>query len=386
MRIVPYTGELPQIVLFMDSDSLVERCDKSLAGDTFSHLPDISRESPHAFLHNDEQCIGDCELRGLLKECIARLESETIIDVEMFDGGFGRLLRLRFLGSAGNENSQAFAILHVVDITAGREVTHSLLDTNRRLGVLFKEKESELSVSEEKNVEHCENLRDMNRHLKMLSTRLIMAQEQERNRISSDLHDGVGQHLSLSKYCLEQAIEEAGLRPDKSGLDDALKRTLRHLESSVQEVRRISRNLKPSMLEEFGLVATLELLVHEFIDAHSTISATIDIRSADSKVPTEKAVAVMRILQEATNNVSRHAAATAVVFDIAIERDTISMEISDNGVGFEPATRDFSATNRTRYGINNMIDRARSSGGIFEISSKPDEGTTIRVNWPGSTK
>jgi signal transduction histidine kinase len=381
IRAVPYSGSLPQIVLYLSVDQDVCKCDKSLAGDTFGALADISRTSIHDFLHKGRDCGGNCELRQILNTCVARLESESIVEVELYDQFFDRLLRLRFLSLKNPEDGQNIATLHVIDITAGREVTNSLLHTNKQLGVLFHEKEYALTVSEEKNSQHRERLRDMDRLLKTLSTRLIIAQEQERNRISNDLHDGVGQHLSLARYSVGQACDKATGVELSETMTQILNRTLHHIDSSVQEVRRITRNLKPSMLEEFGIVATLELLIHEFECAHSDISIRANIQSVPSEPPADRSVAIMRILQEAINNISKHSGASQVVFDIDFRNHVATMKISDNGQGFDTAMRGTIDQSKTMYGLANMRDRARSTGGEIEINSAPGKGTTIDVRW-----
>lgn len=373
-----FAGELPQIVLYLSPDLQVVRCDKSLAGSTFALMPDICRSSAHEYLHGHVRCNGNCDFEHVLIECAERLVNESIVEVEAYDRVLGRLLRLRYVRPVDRDANEADSILHVIDITEGREVTHSLQDTNRQLKKLFAKKEYELSVSKERS---SEQLRDMGAHLKSLSSRLIMAQEQERNRISSDLHDGVGQHLSLARYNVEKVQQLAGETSVDVEMLAPLVAIMRHVDESIQEVRRITRNLNPSMLEEFGIVATVELLIHEFVSSHADISAKTTINASEVELPAERSVAIIRIIQEALNNISKHSKATRVDMAITIHRKGVLLVLTDNGVGFN--LDDYKATEPSvmKYGLANMHDRARSTGGSIVIDSRPGSGTKVEAAW-----
>ncbi len=224
-------------------------------------------------------------------------------------------------------------------------------------------------------------LRHSQGELQRLSDQLITIQETERQRIAADLHDGLGQSLSLIKLSLEDAARQA----DESapGVAEALRRLLPKVKGTLVEVRRISMDLRPSTLDDLGLLATLSWFFREFEEHCRTIKVERDCTIQESEVPGPLKISLFRILQEAVNNIVKHAEATLIRVSLKRDGDLLRMTIEDNGKGFDPAERAIRPTPEGGgLGLRGMKERARLSGGTLTVESAPGEGARINIWWP----
>jgi len=213
----------------------------------------------------------------------------------------------------------------------------------------------------------------------LLQTRLveqsIAAREDEQRRISRDLHDGIGQTLTSIRLGL-RVVEEAG----DAATAQATARELRRMVVGAQdEVRRMVRNLRPSVLDDVGLVPALKQLVDEAVAAHG-----IDVRlhvdsAAGDRFPDAVETALYRILQESLANLVKHSAARTA--EVVLRRDArgLALSIADDGRGFDPAATSKGAE---RFGMIGMRERTALLDGTFEVSRGPSGGTIVRVSIP----
>jgi signal transduction histidine kinase len=199
-------------------------------------------------------------------------------------------------------------------------------------------------------------------------TSVIDGQEQERQRLSRELHDGLGQHILAIKMKLERA-EKASPELKQQIIDEA--KNL--LTSASREVVNMSENLMPPVLTQFGLISAIENLCEE-IRSNKDISIAFRFNEIPENCDNNTKIYLYRIVQEALNNIVKHAEATKVDVDFSYEDNSIRLTIADNGNGFDPEQK-----RKTGNGIYNMNDRAEILGGIFLISSTPGKGTTIEV-------
>jgi len=206
--------------------------------------------------------------------------------------------------------------------------------------------------------------------LKHLSREVLMAQEEERARVSRDLHDELGQLLTASR--IELGLFEkraAGVGPDAR---DAMHNAVALVEKAADELRRICRGLRPPLLDDLGLEPAVRLLVREFEDRTGIAShLQMSIDEAQPELPKELSLCAYRIVQEALNNVSRHSEASAV--DIALSRSPgeLVLSVRDNGKGFDPAELGQGC------GIAGMRERAGLVNGAVEIYSARSQGTRV---------
>jgi signal transduction histidine kinase len=204
-----------------------------------------------------------------------------------------------------------------------------------------------------------------------------LARLEERERISMDLHDGViqsiyavGLHLEDLSGRLPGGAEE--LKPDiETAMDD--------LSKVIKDIRSYIFDLRPQLSEVDDLPAALVQLVEHF-RANTLVTITLEISDPfESGGGEAEAMALFHIAQEALNNVSKHANATSVAVRLNSSPKYVSLEVEDNGTGFEVPGEGISGA---RHGLRNMRDRARSAGAKLSFESSPGRGTTVRVNLP----
>jgi PAS domain S-box-containing protein len=219
-----------------------------------------------------------------------------------------------------------------------------------------------------------EALRESEQRLRFLTSQLLSAQERERKRISMELHDELGQSLAVLKLQI-RAIER-GLGDDQQDLREGCLELLLYLDGVIDDVRRLSRDLSPAILEDLGLQSALKYLING-VSKHYTVSQAFEVEDLDQLFPAEAQIIIYRIFQECLTNISKHAGATEVSVAVQEHNSLISLMIEDNGAGFDPAqvlTR--RATGRG-LGLAALDERARMLGGTLEIRSQSGAGTRM---------
>jgi len=226
-----------------------------------------------------------------------------------------------------------------------------------------------------------EALHESEEELRHLSSQLLKVQEHERKRISRELHDSIGQSLTAIKFGLENVRNQ--VPPDAREASVELLATLIPLvQQASEEVRRIHMDLRPSMLDDLGILATINWLCREFqvIYAGIRIEKQVDIEEKD--VPQPLKIVIFRILQEALNNVAKHSDADLVRLHFRKTRDTIGLTIRDNGCGFHMQDVRPMEGAKKGFGITSMRERTELSGGTFAIKAALGAGTVVEASWP----
>jgi PAS domain S-box-containing protein len=222
-------------------------------------------------------------------------------------------------------------------------------------------------------------LEESRRQLRALAGRLINAEEQERKRLSRELHDDLSQKLALLAFDTDSLV----LTPPSSV--DEIKEPLRGLRKRIVElsndVRHISHQLHPTVLEDLGLAAALRELCEEF-SAREGIEVVFEQETVPQALPVEIASCLYRIAQEALHNVMKHAQASQVRLGVSGGVEGIQFYIHDNGVGFDTKA----TLPRRGLGIVSMTERVLLVGGEFSIHSQPGQGTEVRVFVPRPTE
>lgn len=225
-----------------------------------------------------------------------------------------------------------------------------------------------------------EALRKSDKELRILSNQLLSAEEKERKRIARELHDSIGQALSAIKFSVENALLE--LRTTTHSIDlEFLESVIPLTQKTIEEVRRIVKDLRPSILDDLGIMATIGWFRREFqaVYAGIRIETIIDIEEND--VPPHLKTAIYRIMQEALNNVAKHSRADLVNLHLRKTIAGLELSIRDNGRGFNLDKTMALKTSRRGFGLASMRERAELSGASFEINSAAGQGTQIRVAW-----
>ena len=220
-----------------------------------------------------------------------------------------------------------------------------------------------------------ERLKKSHEQLRALSVYLQHVREDERIRISRQVHDELGQALTGLKMDLYWLASR--LPKQLRAVRDKTKTMSAHIDSTIQTVRRISTELRPGILDDLGLVAALEWQAAEF-QKRNGIKCEVVSEVAEPILEEELNTAFFRIFQESLTNVLRHANATRIDVRIWEESGNLLMEIRDNGRGISESDW----TNTRSIGVLGMRERASLLGGELTITGAPDQGTTVRVRIP----
>ena len=215
--------------------------------------------------------------------------------------------------------------------------------------------------------------------LRALTHRVVQAQETERGSVALDLHDNITQML-CAILARSQALANRLTGCDGSPKQDALK--LRDmLGTAAEEVERISRNLRPSVLEHLGLAAVLRATGTEFAE-RTGVAVKVTCVKLTARLPINTEMALFRILQQALTNVERHAHARHVTVSLTQSGECVQLIITDDGVGFDPDLPSARRNGNDALGVLGMRERATFAGGDFKIKSVPGAGTEIEVLIP----
>jgi PAS domain S-box-containing protein len=213
------------------------------------------------------------------------------------------------------------------------------------------------------------------RHLQALSAHLHSVREQEQARIAREIHDELGQALTGLKFELSRLGH--GARELPGGVADTLTALCGRVDETIHNVRRISSELRPAILDDLGLVAAVEWHVEEF-EKRTGIRCTFKAPAQRFEVDPDRGIALFRICQETLTNAARHARATAVRVVLAKAGDHVVLEVRDNGSGIPQAA----LTDVKSLGLLGMRERARAFGGRVVIQGARGRGTVVRVEIP----
>ncbi|MFS0787772.1 histidine kinase [Shouchella sp. 1P09AA] len=208
--------------------------------------------------------------------------------------------------------------------------------------------------------------------------KIIEAQEEERGRLSREIHDGPAQMMAnvmLHSELIERIYQEKGIH-------EALKeiRGLRKMvRSSLAEVRRIIYDLRPMALEDLGLIPTLRKYLENIEERHG-LTVHFKHLGIETRLEQHFEIAVFRLIQEAVQNAIKHASPTEVLVKIEMKRNNVMVVIKDDGVGFNPSTKKDSS-----FGIIGMKERVNMLNGAITIQSEIEQGTNILIQLPVTT-
>ena len=241
-----------------------------------------------------------------------------------------------------------------------------------KLGKAFNDMSASLAKREEA-------LRDSERKLRSLSSQLLKAQERERKRLSIELHDELGQALALLKHRLRSIHKK--LQEDQALLRAECEDTNQYVDQIIDNVRRLSKDLSPSTLEDLGLSSALRWLIEDFGRRHS-MHTSLDMGDIDHLFSQEAQTNLYRVFQEALTNISKHAEASHVSFVVEKKDSSVCFRMEDNGKGFDVnQVREMQSFERG-MGLAAMEERVRMLGADLDLRSKEGVGTTMSFTIP----
>jgi len=346
---------MAQLICLVDGTGRLTHANRTLERWRLGEVEWVKGIDLHEVVH--KRCRdSNCYLRQLWQRNSTALAKDGRAECSVWDPLLERHFEIRIqmpLQDAGVDSENFFAVVVFDDVTAAK----ASQDQNKRA--------AELTQNE----------------LWRLSAQHLTIQESERRRIAADLHDGLGQTLSLVKMSIEEAARSA-----KSGAEGkaaaALERLGPTIKSALAELRRMSMNLRPTTLDDLGILATLSWYAREFEAACPSIKLEREINVKESDISELLKITIFRIVQEATSNALKHAEADRIKVSLELEQGALELSIRDNGRGFDANAaakgRDF----HHGLGLQSMKERAELSGANYEFQSAPGKGTSIRVRWP----
>jgi signal transduction histidine kinase len=194
-----------------------------------------------------------------------------------------------------------------------------------------------------------------------------------------ELHDELGQALSVMK--IQVRIVERGLGDEREASREECERLLATIDHVIAEVRRLSLNLSPTVLEDLGLTSALQWLITGFAQ-NLAVKVTSEIAPIDDVFPAPFRIVIYRVIQEALTNIARHARADRVAVIISRLADGVDFLVEDNGVGFDGELNGRDHQTAMGFGLTTMQERVRMIGGRFELWSQKGRGTRVAFSVP----
>jgi PAS domain S-box-containing protein len=283
---------------------------------------------------------------------------------------------------------QAIAIIR--DVTSERVAQRILSSSKEKLEETLRERNLELSRANEalraeirRSQKIQEELRSSKEELKRLSASLLSTGERERKELAREIHDSLGQILAAAKFSIERALWDLSQNTGGKTASGILRDAVAMVQGAIEEVRRIQMDLRPAVLDDLGLVATLNWFCREFQKVYGKIEVEKRILLKEEEVPEGLKIVIFRVLQEAMNNVAKHSMADKVEVSLYMEGSELVLSVRDNGIGMRVSGGALDATSFGRgMGVVSMRERVELSGGKFTLKSDPGQGTHVEARWP----
>jgi signal transduction histidine kinase len=224
-------------------------------------------------------------------------------------------------------------------------------------------------------------LKASKRQLKTLSSKLVDAQEAERRRVARELHDGVGSSLSALKFSVEHWFEKQS-RLDKAGCPSP-DQIVAAIQQIIEEVRRVSQNLHPSILDDLGLATAVRSFCRQQRENQPGLDIDAGVSVDEQLLDKRRRLVIYRMVQECATNAIRHGKADRIRISLTLQdNEEILLEVRDNGEGFDVEAIWDRLESHAGIGLTSMKERAELTGGRLSIDSKVGKGSVILCRWP----
>jgi two-component system sensor histidine kinase DegS len=246
---------------------------------------------------------------------------------------------------------------------------------------LRKEREHriQLEAAQQEQQRVTEELKVMQQNLRFYLQQATQAQEEERKRISHELHDDTIQALIVLSRQLDALSSDKGLSEENRL---RLEKLWQQTDNILRGVRRLSQDLRPAALDRLGLLPALEWLASN-VTEYSGIATDVNVVGKERHLSEEAAIALFRITQEALRNVWRHSSATSAEIRVEFDESKTMITVNDNGKGFDLPQNMGDLAKNGKLGLTGMHERAQLVGGTLTVKSQPGKGTSITVELPG---
>jgi PAS domain S-box-containing protein len=228
--------------------------------------------------------------------------------------------------------------------------------------------------------ERTAELAKANEALRQLSIRLLSTQEEERKRVAGELHDSIGACLSGIKFKVESSLQQMGKTHNR--MTESLKTIIPVIQEGIEDCRRMQQDLRPSMLDDLGLLPTLSWFCRRYQTIYTGIKVELEQTLEERDIPNSLKIVIYRVTQEGMNNIAKHSKADLVHLFLRKMDGGIELVLEDNGQGFDLKKVLGSEGTKRGLGLTSMRERIELSGGSFTIESAKGKGTIIRASWP----
>ncbi|MBI3776650.1 MAG: hypothetical protein HY273_14105 [Gammaproteobacteria bacterium] len=384
---------LPQLVLLLDAAGCVVRANFTVEEWNLSSVSSVHGKTIHELLH--PACTDAvCALRDKWGEAWNSVRDGVDFRYEIDDKILARFVEIQVRPIIAERkkylragSSHAVAIVH--DISELKRAEEAARELSNELDLRVKMRTHELHAVNRRLVCEIEQhqrtviaLLASKAESQLLSAQLLTAQEVERKRIAAELHDEIGQALSGIKFSIERALREMSTATSSAVAVETLSAVIPMAQSAIEDVRRIAMNLRPAMLDDLGIRATLAWFFRQYTLIYPGFEIQKDISLSESMVPKALKTDIYRLTQEAMNNVAKHARATKVFFSLCEHDGLIEIVIKDDGMGFDPVLVQAKTDAANCMGLMCMKERIELSGGKLNILTLSGSGTEIRATWP----
>jgi len=223
-------------------------------------------------------------------------------------------------------------------------------------------------------------LRDSQRRLKEFSRKSIEALEADRKAVSRELHDSIGGNLAAIKFALESIVKKIAEKPDAA--TTSLEKTISHLAETIKECKRISANLRPEIIDDRGLLPTIDWHTRQFSQHYSQIKIIQQMDVDEREVPELLKIVIYRVIQEALNDAAMHSKADTIYIRLKKSGNYFEAEVEDNGRGFDFKEVSNCSDRSSGFGLKSMRERVEIIGGSFSVHSLIGAGTRVRIAVP----
>ena len=217
-------------------------------------------------------------------------------------------------------------------------------------------------------------------YLQKLSRNSIEALENDRRTTAKELHDSIGASLAAIKFRLEDIVDEIARTPQKAAA--SLSETITYLQEAITETKQISAKLRPTILDDLGLLSTITWYLRQFTEQFGNIKLTQHIEVREEDISDTLKIVIYRVLQESLHNAAKHSDAAEIRIGLKSDSDRFVLEVADNGCGFDVQKTLSRLDPLSGYGLASIRERAEIVGGSLAIDSSPGEGTSIKMILP----